>query len=170
MTVPYSLQSNGYPRTLAEIRLAIEKRIRNTTNRLSTTPSYHRGTPDPSNLPREPLGIWCDWTRIGRDEDETNRATFLKSEWRIHIVCEDEGNDQFGSDSPLAEQVWGDIVKTFTETNTDLGLDGAADIALVPEADHFRGSIAGGNRRIEHIELSLFVRHEMEIVRECPPI
>ena len=167
MTVPYTLQDAGYTRTLQQIRHALEQRITNATNRLPHTPVYHRGTPDPNALPDEPLGVWLDWSHVGPDEDETNAATFLASTWNINIVARSEAQDAFGSQSDLAEQVWGAIVKTLTETNTDLGLDGSADIVVVPEANHFQGVISGGDRRIEHIELQAIVRHEMELVR-CP--
>lgn len=165
MSVPFSLQSDGYPKTLAAMRNALEKRIRNDTLRLGYTAAYHRGTPDPAALPDEKLGIWLDWDHIGRDDQEPYEATMLVTDWHVYIVAQDEGNDNFGADSPLGEKVWGGILKTLTETNVDIGLDGTVDYVPTPETNHFRGNIAGGNRRVEVIEMLIAAHWAMELCR-----
>lgn len=163
MSLPPALMSDGYPKTLHLIRLALEKRLTNQTLRMSYTPSYHRGTPDPAALPKEKLGIWLDWVRQEPDEEEPYEATMLVTRFKCFIVAEDEGNDNFGTDSPLAERVWGDVLKTLTEKITDLGLDGSCDYVPTPTADNFRGTM--GDRRVQVIELDIAAHWAMELIR-----
>lgn len=167
--IPPALMPLSYPRTMAEIRLALENRITNATNRLTYAPLCHRGTPDPQALPNERLGVWLDWEGVEMDSDEPNQSTLLVSRWRIYIVGQDEGNDLFGGDAPLTEQAWGDILATITGTNEDISLDGAVDFVPTPTASHIWGTISGGDRRINLIEMALEVHHQLELVRNCPP-
>jgi hypothetical protein len=164
MTVPSVLQSEGYFATLEAIREALERRVTNATNRLSVTPVYHRGAPNSEALPNEELGVWLDWTDVEPDDqDETNRATFLQSQWVCYIIGLDEGADGFGNQIPTAEQAMADILLTLTMDNTDLGLDGACDIVDVPRAS--KQTVYPGNRRHQAIAMRWVVRHQMAWVR-----
>jgi len=168
MTVPFSLLPAGFLQDLVEIRNAIEQRITNATNRLPATPSYHRGTPDPHALPDEELGVWLTWDNVDRDPDETYEATMLVWRWHIYIIGRKDMDTPFGGSSSLVEGVWADIHKTFVETNTDIGLDSSIDFIPTPSAAHFEGTISGGDRRCEIVEMLLETHGSMNYQR-CPP-
>lgn len=165
MSLPVILIPDGYDKTMMEIRMRLEERVTNGTKRMFATPSFHRGTPDPQALPDEQLGVWLTWDAIDPDEDETNGATFLASTWHLYIVTKTDDNDSFGGDSDLGLQVFGSVLTTLTESNIDLSLDGACDVIPVPRTRHFKGTLSGGDRRVDVIETILIARHEPELIR-----
>jgi hypothetical protein len=155
----------GYTKALVETRNAIEKRLTNIGNRLTVTPTFHRGAPDPSNLPDETLGVWLNWDDTGPDDEETPQLTILRTNWHIYIVGKIDGTDQFGGSSSLVEQVWGDIVNTFRETVEDIGLDGSIDYTTTPQCSHGYATLSGGDRRVEAIEMVLGASWQMVAIR-----
>lgn len=154
--------ADGYEKTLLEIREKLERRITNASSRLSATPAYHRGRASPENLPEGPLHVWLDWDEI-YPQDETFQSVSLVSNWVIQIVAQDDDSDQFGNHAGLGERIWGQILRTMTETNDDLGLSGSIDF-LTTRTVHMRGTPAQ-NRRVDYYELHIEAHHQLEISR-----
>lgn len=166
---PSPLVSSGYAETLKQIREAFERRLTNQTNRLTITPSFHRGMPNLKSLPDEQVGVWLDVVEMKLDpEGSTMNASCYQSTWYIAVVGRAEGNDSFGARSSLVEDVWAEITTSLTETNEDLGMDGAAEYIQQPQWKHGRGAIGGNDQRIQVFEGTVLASHLLEIVRSPP--
>ena len=164
MTLSAAQMPAGYEQSIQEIREKLERRITNASQRLDATPTYHRGTADPENLPEGQLHIWCDWEdEYPNDGGEAFQAESLVSVWHIQIITEDEGNDAFGSESQLGEIVWGKILRTLTESTDDLGLSGTVDY-LTTSSRKVAG-FSSGSRKVTLHEITVQAFHQMEWVR-----
>lgn len=161
MVLPEGVLADGMAKTLKQARDAFARRMENVGEaRLGISGvSAREGKPHPDALPDQDVAIWFMVTSIVPDEEAPFQADGFVAEWRISVVLRKTGGDAYEFKEDRGFDVFGGVIRVFTEAMADVSLDSSADDVKFVGAQQDIGRPAGGDRDYAEWVIMLRVTH-----------